>query len=110
MWAQLAIVATQFFLTLLGVFSGQGTLEFIVRWPLLSGNSPIAFLIITVAIASYLWWQSATLGKPKMFCVPILPVARCSQPCGQFHQPDRSHMPHQRMATRTTDRYRFRRV
>jgi hypothetical protein len=61
-WALLGIVMVQFCSTLAGMTSGTGTLHFIVLWPALSGNSPVAFLVVGAVAAGYLYWQSLALG------------------------------------------------
>jgi hypothetical protein len=47
------------------MLSGNGTLRFIVLWPLLNGHSASGFLVVAAATAGYLCWQARILANAR---------------------------------------------
>jgi hypothetical protein len=62
-WCLLGIVVVQLCSTVVGMLSGNGTLHFIVLWPVLNGHSPFEFLLVATMTGGYLYWQARKLGN-----------------------------------------------
>jgi hypothetical protein len=62
-WCLFGVVVVQLCSAVVGILSGNGTLHFIVLWPVLNGHSPLGFLLVATMTGGYLYWQARTLGN-----------------------------------------------